>query len=87
MTGNQLAMLLNRQQVADGYLAAAGLERSSDENGSLDMEKWSPLTLKMVRSLPYDLTVSQKKALSEILWDVQSPVPMSRLLQVRGNVL
>ena len=34
-----------------------------------------------VRSLPFELTGAQKKVLDEILFDIQEPRPMSRLLQ------
>lgn len=33
------------------------------------------------RSLPYELTGAQKRALGEIIQDIQQPAPMSRLLQ------
>lgn len=77
----QLGLLLQRQQLANKYL---GDFKPSlvGEDGTLDMERWSPLTLKLVKSLPYTLTNAQKKAASEIMWDLQRPVPMSRLLQV-----
>lgn len=76
----QLGLLLQRQQLANKYL---GDFKPSlvGEDGTLDMERWSPLTLKLVKSLPYTLTNAQKKAASEIMWDLQRPVPMSRLLQ------
>lgn len=77
----KLGLLLQRQQIADKYLGDAG-PSIVGECGTLDMEQWSPLTLKLVNSLPYTLTNSQKKAASEIMWDLQRPVPMSRLLQV-----
>lgn len=76
----QLGLLLHRQQLEDKYLGSAG-PSTVGECGTLDMEQWSPLTLKLVNSLPYTLTISQKKAASEIIWDLQRPVPMSRLLQ------
>jgi hypothetical protein len=77
----QLGLLLQRQLLADRYLGDTG-PSIVGECGTLDIEQWSPLTLKLVKSLPYTLTNSQKKAASEIMWDLQRPVPMSRLLQV-----
>ena len=77
-------MLLQRQELADRYLGKLGISQVV-ENGDLEMDKWSPLTLKLVNSLPYTLTNSQKKVASEIMWDLQRPVPMSRLLQVRWS--
>ncbi|KAG0557888.1 hypothetical protein M758_11G160300 [Ceratodon purpureus] len=76
----QLGLLLQRQQISDKYLGDAGPSIMED-SGTLGMEQWSPLTLKLVNSLPYTLTNSQKKAASEIMWDLKRPVPMSRLLQ------
>ncbi|CAM6050174.1 unnamed protein product [Sphagnum compactum] len=76
----QLGMLLQRQQLASKYLGAAGMSVVAD-CGTLGMEMWSPLTLKLVQSLPYSLTKSQIKAVSEIMWDLQRPIPMNRLLQ------
>jgi hypothetical protein len=76
-------MLLQRQQLASKYLGAAGMSVVAD-CGTLGMEMWSPLTLKLVQSLPYSLTKSQIKAVSEIMWDLQRPIPMNRLLQVHG---
>lgn len=81
----QLGMLLQRQQLADRYLGRFGREEPV-ESGILEMEKWSPLTLKLVKSLPYSLTKSQQQAASEIMWDLQQPIPMSRLLQVRCTI-
>jgi len=80
----QLGLLLQRQPLADKCLGSSG-PSIGGESGTLDIEKWSPLTLKLVNSLPYTLTDSQKKVASEIMWDLQRPVPMSRLLQVSEN--
>ncbi|KAL5553409.1 hypothetical protein UlMin_040810 [Ulmus minor] len=44
-------------------------------------EEWSSLTKKFLKTLPYSLTSSQLKAVSEIIWDLKQPVPMNRLLQ------
>ncbi|KAL3693006.1 hypothetical protein R1sor_006657 [Riccia sorocarpa] len=79
----QLGMLLPRQELAGKYLAAAGMGDPAlvSKSGILSMENWSPLTLKFVKSLPYTLTESQIKAAGEIMWDLQRPVPMNRLLQ------
>lgn len=46
------------------------------------MEKWSTLTQKLMKVLPFSLTSSQLTAASEIIWDLRQPVPMNRLLQV-----
>lgn len=46
------------------------------------LEKWSNLAKKFLDVLPYTLTSSQLTAASEIIWDLQKPVPMNRLLQV-----
>ncbi|KAG6553049.1 hypothetical protein Mapa_005386 [Marchantia paleacea] len=79
----QLGMLLPRQELAGKCLAAAGMADPAlvSKSGVLNMENWSPLTLKLVNSLPYTLTQSQIRAAGEIMWDLQRPVPMSRLLQ------
>lgn len=79
----QLGLLLQRKQLVHSYLKVAGEEDSVAlaEAGTLDMEKWAPLTLKLLESLPFKLTNSQIKCASEIMWDLQRPVPMSRLLQ------
>jgi hypothetical protein len=77
-------MLLQRQQLASKYLGAAGMSVVAD-CGTLGMEMWSPLTLKLVQSLPDSLPKSQIKAVSEIMWDLQRPIPMNRLLQVHGT--
>lgn len=83
----QLGMLLPRQELAGKCLAAAGMADPAlvSKSGVLNMENWSPLTLKLVKSLPYTLTQSQIRAAGEIMWDLQRPVPMSRLLQVLGR--
>ncbi|KAK4261707.1 hypothetical protein QN277_004666 [Acacia crassicarpa] len=44
-------------------------------------EKWSCLTKMFLEALPYTLTSSQLRAVSEIIWDLKRPVPMNRLLQ------
>ncbi|KAL5726710.1 DNA helicase [Ranunculus cassubicifolius] len=54
--------------------------RESKVNGVL-IEDWSDLTHKLLKALPYTLTTSQLKAISEIIWDLKQPVPMYRLLQ------
>lgn len=79
----QLGLLLQKQELVDSHLAAAGLEGSAAqaEVGTLPIEKWAPLTLRMLECLPYKLTDSQLKSVSEIMWDLQRPVPMRRLLQ------
>lgn len=55
--------------------------RKPESNASY-MQEWSSLTKKFVTALPYSLTSSQLKAVSEIIWDLKQPVPMNRLLQV-----
>ncbi|OEL36690.1 ATP-dependent DNA helicase-like protein RECG, chloroplastic, partial [Dichanthelium oligosanthes] len=44
-------------------------------------DDWSPLTKKLLNTLPYSLTPSQLNAVKEIIWDLRRPVPMNRLLQ------
>ncbi|CAH9136624.1 unnamed protein product [Cuscuta epithymum] len=51
------------------------------EPNMIDVEEWSTLTQKVMKSLPYSLTSSQLAAISEIIWDLKQPVPMNRLLQ------
>lgn len=53
------------------------------ESNAAYMQEWSCLTKEFVKALPYSLTSSQLKAVSEIIWDLKQPVPMNRLLQVR----
>ncbi|XP_008454766.1 ATP-dependent DNA helicase homolog RECG, chloroplastic isoform X1 [Cucumis melo] len=45
------------------------------------MKDWACLTQKFLKALPYSLTVSQMKAIAEIIWDLKRPIPMNRLLQ------
>ncbi|EXB89386.1 hypothetical protein L484_017352 [Morus notabilis] len=54
--------------------------RKPESNASY-MREWSSITKKIVKTLPYSLTSSQLKAVSEIIWDLKQPVPMNRLLQ------
>lgn len=68
-----LSTQLERECLLDRY-------RQSNVNGVL-IEDWSRLTHEMLKSLPYSLTSSQSKAVSEIIWDLKQPVPMYRLLQ------
>ncbi|XP_052185185.1 ATP-dependent DNA helicase homolog RECG, chloroplastic isoform X3 [Diospyros lotus] len=69
-----------------------GLSTDIEKEGLLDkyrkpeinavfMDEWSDLTKKFLKALPYSLTSSQLTAVSEIVWDLKRPVPMSRLLQ------
>ncbi|PON98163.1 ATP-dependent DNA helicase RecG [Trema orientale] len=51
------------------------------ESNAAYMQEWSSLTREFVKALPYSLTASQLKAVSEIIWDLKQPVPMNRLLQ------
>ncbi|XP_062111094.1 ATP-dependent DNA helicase homolog RECG, chloroplastic isoform X2 [Humulus lupulus] len=51
------------------------------ESSAAYMQEWSSLAKKLVKSLPYSLTSSQLRAVSEIIWDLKQPVPMNRLLQ------
>ncbi|XP_054809412.1 ATP-dependent DNA helicase homolog RECG, chloroplastic [Prosopis cineraria] len=51
------------------------------EDNSVCTEEWSLLTKKFLEALPYTLTSSQLRAVSEIIWDLKRPVPMNRLLQ------
>ncbi|KAF5180186.1 Atp-dependent dna helicase recg [Thalictrum thalictroides] len=68
-----LGTRVEREGLLDRY-------RTSNMNGVL-IEDWSALTHKLLKSLPYSLTSSQLKAISEIIWDLKQPVPMYRLLQ------
>ncbi|XP_038892968.1 ATP-dependent DNA helicase homolog RECG, chloroplastic isoform X2 [Benincasa hispida] len=45
------------------------------------MKEWAPLTQEFLKVLPYSLTESQMKAVTEIIWDLKRPIPMNRLLQ------
>lgn len=49
---------------------------------AVPVEEWSPLTKKLLESLPYSLTPSQRNAVSEIIYNLRRPIPMNRLLQV-----
>ncbi|KAK7308720.1 hypothetical protein VNO77_42346 [Canavalia gladiata] len=51
------------------------------ETNAVRTEEWSSLTKKVFEVLPYTLTSSQLRAVSEIIWDLKRPVPMNRLLQ------
>lgn len=79
---HQLSLLYRRYEVAGAYIKTGGLPDNSTglEVGTVGVDKWSPLTLKVLKSLPFALTSSQLKAASEIIWDLRRPVPMSRLL-------
>lgn len=48
---------------------------------AVSVEEWSSLTKKLLEALPFSLTHSQLTAVSEIIWDLNRPVPMNRLLQ------
>ncbi|KAI5061965.1 hypothetical protein GOP47_0022504 [Adiantum capillus-veneris] len=80
----QLGLLLQRQELTSNsdnlVTEMEGLE-AKPEPGYLPVEKWAPLTSKMLDCLPFKLTDSQLKSVSEIIWDLQRPVPMRRLLQ------
>ncbi|XP_047340996.1 ATP-dependent DNA helicase homolog RECG, chloroplastic [Impatiens glandulifera] len=69
-----------------------GLGTQLEKEGMLDkyrdpklntllIEDWSSLTQSLLKALPYSLTSSQLRAVSEIIWDLKRPVPMNRLLQ------
>lgn len=79
---HQLGLLYQRYAVAGTYIKTGGLPEKSTglEVGSIGVDKWSQLTLKVLKSLPFALTSAQLKAVSEIIWDLRRPVPMSRLL-------
>lgn len=70
-----------------------GLGTKIEKDGLLDryrkseldviyVEEWSSLTKNFLKALPYSLTSSQLRAVSEIIWDLKRPIPMNRLLQV-----
>ncbi|KAH9304238.1 hypothetical protein KI387_008642, partial [Taxus chinensis] len=79
----QLGLLLQRHEVVKMYIKNDNLAKTSIglEVGSLGIDKWSQLTSKALRSLPFSLTNAQLRAASEIIWDLRRPVPMNRLLQ------
>lgn len=79
---HQLGLLYQRYGVANTYIKTGGLCKKSTglEVGSIGVDKWSQLTLKVFKSLPFALTSTQLKAASEIIWDLRRAVPMSRLL-------
>ncbi len=57
-------------------------EKNRVENKSLPLSiKKSGLVMKFINSLPFELTGAQKRAVNEILNDMQSTEPMQRLLQ------
>ena len=45
------------------------------EDKALCTEEWSSLTKKFLAAIPYTLTPSQLRAVSEIIWDLKRPVP------------
>jgi ATP-dependent DNA helicase RecG len=49
--------------------------------GGIAFETVGPITKKALHALPFELTEGQKVVLKEIRADLQSPVPMQRLLQ------
>ncbi|KAJ7943007.1 ATP-dependent DNA helicase RecG [Quillaja saponaria] len=51
------------------------------ESNAVCMEEWSNISKKFLEALPYTLTSSQLRAVSEIIWDLKRAVPMNRLLQ------
>lgn len=75
------------------YQMLEGLGTKIEKDGLLDryrkpelsatyVEEWSSLTKNLLKALPYSLTSSQLRAVSEIIWDLKRPIPMNRLLQV-----
>ncbi|KAH7424514.1 hypothetical protein KP509_11G012400 [Ceratopteris richardii] len=80
----QLGLLQRRQAEATimhNVVPTADGSELHAKTGYLPCEKWAPLTSRMYECLPYKLTNSQLKAISEIIWDLQRPIPMRRLLQ------
>ncbi|KAG2709566.1 hypothetical protein I3760_05G245800 [Carya illinoinensis] len=74
------------------YQMLEGLGTKIEKDGLLDryrkpelsatyVEEWSSLTKNLLKALPYSLTSSQLRAVSEIIWDLKRPIPMNRLLQ------
>ena len=51
------------------------------EPGGLAFDRIGPITKKILAALPFQLTEGQKTVLHEIRADLESPVPMQRLLQ------
>ncbi|XP_031268917.1 ATP-dependent DNA helicase homolog RECG, chloroplastic isoform X2 [Pistacia vera] len=79
-------------QLARLFQMLEGLGTQLEKDGLLEKYKkpqlnaayikdWSSLTKKFLKALPYSLTSSQLRAVSEIIWDLKRPVPMNRLLQ------
>ena len=57
-------------------------EQNSHNHSALSLQiKENGLVKKFIESLPFELTGSQKKAVNEILHDLNSDIPMARLLQ------
>ena len=56
-------------------------KRKVDESQGISFNSGSSLSEKLLRSLPFSLTPSQEKAISEIATDMVSSYPMNRLLQ------
>lgn len=57
-------------------------ERSNSEHNALSLKvSEKGLVRRFIDSLPFELTGGQKRAINEILTDLNSDVPMSRLLQ------
>lgn len=56
-------------------------------HGSLPVSEWSPLAQALLHSLPFTLTAGQMSAAAQILFDLQRPLPMNRLLQVHTFIL
>lgn len=79
-------------QLARLFQMLEGLGSQIEKDGLLDkyrkpelnavfVEGWSDLAKNFLSALPYTLSPSQLTAVSEIIWDLKSPVPMNRLLQ------
>lgn len=64
---------IEKEQLLDKY--------KNHELYSVPVEEWTPITKKLLYSLPFSLTSSQLNAVSEIIYDLKRPVPMNRLLQ------
>lgn len=50
-------------------------------NQSLKINNYLPEIKKLIKSLPFELTAAQKRAVKEILFDLKKPKPMNRLLE------
>ncbi|XP_077253718.1 DEAD/DEAH box RNA helicase family protein [Tasmannia lanceolata] len=79
----QLGRLFQMLEALGSRIEKDGLldKYRKNEANAVTIEEWSDPTKKFLKALPYSLTPSQLKAVSEIIWDLKRPIPMNRLLQ------